>query len=87
MSLAVAPSPGSLVVRGGYPGPAGHQRMLPNLILVPEMMPPPFYFNTSKEHKHQEIHAHESSCVGNFAFLIEEEIENIPLFFFFTVKK
>ena len=42
MSLAVAPSPGSLVVRGGYPGPAGHQRMLPNLILVPEMMPPPF---------------------------------------------
>ena len=48
---------------------------------------PPFYFNTSKEHKHQEIHAHESSCVGNFAFLIEEEIENIPLFFFFYSKK
>ena len=83
MSLAVAASLGSLVVRGGHPGPAGHQRMLPDLILVPEMMSPHFYFNSSKEHKHQEIHAHESSCVGNFAFLFEEEIENIPLTFFF----
>lgn len=34
---------------GGHPGPAGHQMMLPNLTLVPEM--PLFFFNTSRENK------------------------------------
>lgn len=50
--------------------------MSPSLILVPEL----FFLRGNKS---LDMNTYEKPCIGNFAFLFEEEIENIPLTFFY----